>query len=255
MLREFLYLDESLVDQFVTQIDSGLIESEDVTTSNSKSKGGKLGLGSVTGNIDADSTSQSSFQRAMTPESKFNHLFSHLDATIVDLEHPLGFSEVVPRSFIEVDCEISIPMLGKVIAQPDEIADIGEMLRMFPGHDNSVNQETIDQIRMISNLSGKSIVCMGEVDEGLQTYLFKLDPKFLKLDLNDIECEAFVLGKVEKKFPVGQRYPLLNVPGMNLLNRKARRRMEKEQSYEQPLNEESEIEGPAAVLRVLAIYR
>ncbi|WP_284840004.1 DUF6414 family protein [Corynebacterium amycolatum] len=255
MLREFLYLDELLVNQFVSQIDFGLIESEDVTTSNSKSKGGKLGLSSVGGNIDAGSTSQSSYQRAMTPESKFNHLFPHFDVTTVDLEHPLGFSELVPRSFIEVDCEISIPMLGKVIAQPDEIADIGEMLRMFPGHKDSVNQETINQIRTMSSLSGRSIVCMGEVDEGLQTYLFKLDPKFLKLGLDDIECEASVLGKVEKKFPEGQRYPLLNVPGMNLLNRKARRRMEKEQSYEQPLNEESEIEGPAAVLRVLAIYR
>ncbi|WP_455550403.1 DUF6414 family protein [Corynebacterium rouxii] len=42
-LREFLYLDEELVNQFVSQLDFGLIDYEQVTQANEKTKGGEVG--------------------------------------------------------------------------------------------------------------------------------------------------------------------------------------------------------------------
>lgn len=89
---------------------------------------------------------------------------------------------------------------------------------------------------------------------GQLKFAFKLNDGGLRVDLGDLEGDAVVVGKVEKTWTEGKTYPLLSLPGLNLMNREARRKMEKEVSAA-PETAENSLEGPAATLSVIAIFR
>ncbi|MEL6051540.1 hypothetical protein QVH36_07910 [Corynebacterium rouxii] len=80
-------MDEELVNQFVSQLDFGLIDYEQVTQANEKMKGGEVGGRFAKGSVDANSSEEA-------------------------------------RSFVALDCEIFIPTAGKLIAQVDENANL-----------------------------------------------------------------------------------------------------------------------------------
>ncbi|MCT1664637.1 hypothetical protein M3B15_08610 [Corynebacterium sanguinis] len=254
-LREFLYLDEELVNQFVSQLDFGLVDSERITHANARSKDGKVSARVVEGGAGLNSSEEVIYDRALTPEAKFNRLFDNMNALTIDPENPVAYSDLKNRSFVALDCEISIPTVGKLIAQVDEIAPLGSLMSVITGGSDPKVVETMEQMQAFGEMAGKPIIAIGEVEHGLQNYFFKLNLDYLRTDLDGIECDAVVVGKVERKWPEGERHSLVNIPGMSLMNRKTRRKLLQQQEDVQPINAEMETEGPGASLRVIAIYR
>jgi len=81
-----------------------------------------------------------------------------------------------------------------------------------------------------------------------------LDREWLRCDLGDLEGEATVVGRVLKNWPEAQRHSLLTLPGLNLMSREQRRQWERGQS-DADGGEEMTLEGPAATMSVVAIFR
>jgi len=69
----------------------------------------------------------------------------------------------------------------------------------------------------------------------------------------DVEGRARVVGKVSKTVPLGRWKPYLTFPGMNLLPREKRRRLERQSPATGKENEY--LAGSALMLDILAIYR
>ena len=101
----------------------------------------------------------------------------------------------------------------------------------------------------ISGLNAGLLV-VGEDEETDWRVAAQLTDEFLH---GDIEGRACIVGKVSKLIPPGRWKPYLTFPGMNLVPREDRRRMERQAPA--PGSESEYLSGPALMLDILAIYR
>lgn len=119
---------------------------------------------------------------------------------------------------------------------------------------DEATEQMIGGLSALGSLGGNAVVAVGSVDSEALRFAFKLDREWLRCDLGDLEGEATVVGRVLKKWSEGQRHSLLTLPGLNLMNREQRRQLERDHSDGEG-SAEMFLEGPAATLSVVAIFR
>ncbi len=261
--REFLYLNGKLVDEFLAQAEGGIFDDE-------REKGTRSGEGSAKVGVKVSAAEASLARgkstadevervRRQTPESRFNRLHTSMSTTqdllVLDGSSGVLFSEVAPRSLVEIDCSVDVPQISRLLSSGNEISGLMDLMKMFaPEQVDEETERVVGGLSALSNLGGNAVVAIGSVESEALQFAFKLDREWLRCDLGDLEGEATVVGRVLKKWSQGQRHSLLTLPGLNLLNREQRRQLERDQ----PEGEGSEgmfLEGPAATLSVVAIFR
>lgn len=262
MQREFLYLDERLVDQFLAQVEDGLFDDEKEKESSTGRRDieGTVGAGPVRARAKADRGSERETERLwrQTPESRFNRLHPHLDLKYLDENGQDAYGKLDPRGMVEVECYVDVPTISRTLAGAEEIAGVAELIRQFtPGEVDPEIDKAIAGVSTVAQKTSGAVVATGEIGEGQAILAFKLSPQSLRVSLDELEGDAVVVGKVQRKWSEGQRYPLLNVPGLNLLNREDRRKLEREKKAPSSGSgdEAAFIEGPGASLTIIAIYR
>lgn len=265
-MREFLYLNPELVNQFLAQAEDGLYDeqSEREKTTGDRKAGASLGVSGAKaeGGIGRAQESELSRTRRQTPESRFNRL-AKLAATLPEDE----FSEINPESeniysllepgrLVAVDCYLDIPSIGRIFAEPGQVEGVFQMMKLFaPEQLDAESEKMIEGIKALSGGSGNAIVGTGEVDEGQPIVVFKLDKLNMRVStVDDLEGEVTVFGTVARRWPEGESYPILAVPGLGMLSRKERREMQKSGKPTAPEGD-AVVPGPGASISVVAIYR
>lgn len=155
-------------------------------------------------------------------------------------------------------CELFIPEVIQLAASAGEAQGALEMLQnLLPSAQRlglSVEglpdaDELSAYSSLIKGLRAKLIV-VGEDDRSAWQIAGHLEDQFRHAE---IEGRATVVGKVAKVITPGRWQPYLTFPGMNLIPRAERRRME---STPPPADQEDQyLHGPAVMLDILAIYR
>lgn len=264
-LREFLYLDARLVDQFLAQVEGGIYDEEREKSLSGKDGGFSAdvggGIGPVTlrgsGRRGASSSDEIERIRKQTPESRYNRLHEFLESgqTLQAVDTQSHFGDLKVRGIVAVECYVDVPTINRAMRESDSLSSLGELISAFaPQQQDPQFAEALEGMKKLNALTGNSVVATGEIGEGQLKFAFKLNDAGLRVDLGDLEGDAVVVGKVEKTWTEGKTYPLLSLPGLNLMNREARRKMEKEVSAA-PETAENSLEGPAATLSVIAIFR
>lgn len=197
--------------------------------------------------------------RRQTPESRFNRLHSWMstseDLVALDSSSGVLFKEVELRSLVEIDLDVDIPQVSRFLSAGNEMNGLLDAMKMLaPEAFDAEAQHAIDGLTALSSLGGNAVVATGEVESAAMRFAFKLDNEWLRCDLGDLEGEATVVGRVLKKWSEGQQHSLLTLPGVNLQDREQRRQMAEEQT-EGEGSEDMFMEGPAATLSVVAIFR
>src|SRR5688572_29598659 len=82
-LRRFLYLNESLTDEFLAQLEGGLYSEESQTVTDTKERGGSLGgrVGPLEGKASKGSAGEETTERTIrqVAEGAFTRLAEHLE--------------------------------------------------------------------------------------------------------------------------------------------------------------------------------
>lgn len=261
MLREFLYLDSSLVDQYLAQVEGGLYDNEREKLGDASSRasnaGANAGISQEAGSVSSSRSEEVERVRRQTPESRYNRLHEALYASYLSLdESSTGvFEQLQVRQMVAADCYVDIPSLSRTLANASALEGMADLMKMFaPEKVNGDVENTLGGIAKLSAFSNGNVVATGELGDGEAKLAFKLSQDSLRVPLEELEGEAVVIGRVQKKWPQGQRYSLLNIPGLNVMSREDRRKMEKETKPEnQPQG--TFVEGPGASLSVVAIFR
>jgi hypothetical protein len=143
VLRRFLYLDSSVVDELVSQIEGGLYgeEAQRIVTGSGRKRGGELGVGlggaSAKGSAGRESSTQDERARTMeqTPESRFARLYDSLAS-----EGAIQWLEVLDEEIwnqlrrgevIEVDGIVALSGLNKLLALADQFGPILGAMQTF----------------------------------------------------------------------------------------------------------------------------
>lgn len=264
MLRRFIYLDRTALDQYVTALEGG-------RTTESTTRLMRTGTG--TGGFDAKLISASgeksqeeeeSRTLADTDEARLARLLRAAEAE----PEALGWVEVVQPdtdldgiglgAMLAWECDLYIPEIVQTLARSGEaLGAIGMMQNLLPmarrlGLDTEglPNDEEMGAVSGFISGMDASLVVVGEDDETDWRVAGQLDEGSI---LGDVEGRARVVGKVSKTVPLGRWKPYLTFPGMNLLPREERRRMERQSPA--PGKENEYLAGPALMLDILAIYR
>jgi hypothetical protein len=259
-LREFLYLNPQLVEQFVGQVEDGLYDEEAEREQRARDGKGKLGGGPISVEGGTGSQTETSRTVRQTPESRFNRLSelinSQEDLLISVDESATGlYGRFVPGRLVDATCYVDVPSMGRFLAQTQELDGLAQLMEVFAP--NMIDEEAakaIQGIRAIGNRFSGSVVATGEVREGEPTLVFKLATEHLRVAIGDLEGEAHVFGVVHRRWPEGERYPLIAVPGLELMSRTERREMARS-GQQQTEDDGAYLDGPGVTISVVAIYR
>jgi hypothetical protein len=263
--REFLYLDEKLVTELLAQVEDGIYDEDEHTTATGTDQrggiDGRVGTKEVhlAGKRDHSETGSEQHRRVtrQTPESRFNRLHEALSGDLARVAHdvPDLWRKIEARELVEVDGYVDIPTFGRALASADELGGLMQMMQMLaPDQVTPEAERAITGVRAMQSVMRGSLVATVELEEGDPTFITKLDEQWLRVSTGDLEGEASVLGRVKRRWPEGQSYPLLAVPGLDVMSRKDRRAAERRGGQAEQ-SSELMLEGPAATLSVVAIYR
>jgi hypothetical protein len=264
MLRRFLYLNETTVDSYLGVIEGGLSDETRRRMGERGTRGGDAGIkASVAAAKFSGQREHSQEEENVirdTPEWRFDRLMNELESDPERwnyeriLESEGMFDRLSTGLLMAVDCEIEVPPMSRLFAQPDQLSDmldvledLGPLASAFGGSlEGMPDPEQIRAVRSFTKLK-TDLVIVGDVDESAPRLAGKLDQSHLR-EMPD--GEATLVGKVSRRWKEGEHYPLMALPGAALMSRAQRRNAE-------PVDPDDEnvLPGPAITLDVLAIFR
>ncbi len=264
MLRRFLYLDDAALTEYVTALEGGL--TTEATTRSTRSGSAAAGVDAKLVRASGERARENEETRTFsdTPESRFDRLLRAGAATPEDLgwvevvQPDIDLADIGVGAMISWECEVFVPDIIQTLARSGEAmnalstiqellplaADLGLKTDGLPSR-----AEMRAASRFISGI-GASLLVVGEDDDTEWRVAGRLEDSCIR---GSMDGRARIVGKVSSVVQVGQWKPYVTFPGMNLLPRDERRKLER-----QPPASGKEAEylpGPAVMLDVLAVYR
>lgn len=264
MLRRFLYLDSEALGAYVSGIEGGFLTGATARELRGGAVKGGLDAKLATAGAERSKEFEESRTLADTDESKFDRLLAAAKADadglgwVEILEPDAALADLPIGMMISWECEVFVPDIVRTLSASGEAVDAMNMMRdLLPmasafGLDTEglPNTEELEAAsRMVSSLKATMLV-VGEDDTTEWKVSGQLHDRHLRADP---EGRAILVGKVSQRLQEGRSKPFLTFPGMGLVSRDERRRLER--TKPEPGKEGDYLLGPALVLDVLAIYR
>lgn len=268
MLYNFAYLNQDLLDSYISALEGGLRESELTKSTGSKGLGGSVGFSTTSVKADNSSALENTVTVSDHTASRFHRLLKHADSREEELnwheilEPNSDFSERQMRlgEILSWECDVYMPEIVALTLEGSQmnrmVNSLGSLIPMMQkmGVDTP-DQELAGKLEVVgeftSMLKNPPVVVGDDEDTTDYKIIGKLDPKFIQNDLSSLDDRFRVIGKFQKRISTGNWYPLLSIPGQG----RAQRR---KAGNNAPKNEQEEgnfVKGPAVVVDVLAIFQ
>lgn len=268
MLIKADYLNEEDLNAYIAHLEGGLRSTGSTTTSGASGASARLGIKVAEAKGRRESTSESSVVLDDVSASRLKRLIDagHDDpeslgwVTILDSSD--DFNNLGLGAMVEWECDVHVPELLELVDKKSEIEDLLSLYNVAvesgnlfginaesPGMPNKEEQTAIFDVLDHLNLV---LAVIGKDDEEDWKVVGSLKKEWVREGAS-FDGRFRVLGKVQRIVRRGKWYPLVSLPGMDALNRKQRRKIEKDGPEEG--QEDNFVEGPAVVLDFLAIYR
>ncbi|MCW2745287.1 MAG: hypothetical protein JWM48_1837 [Mycobacterium sp.] len=264
MLRRFLYLDTASLYEYVAALEGGALTDSVEREVRRRKGGGGLDAKLVKASGEAGSENELTQSRSDTDAARFDRL---LKAAAVRAES-LGWVEVADPdtdflgigigAMVSWECDLYIPQLLQAFSKSGEAAESLAMIRDLLPIAQELGLETAGipdiakldgMAAFLAGVSAKTMV-VGEDDPTDWRIAAHLQDDYIR---GSLEGRARIVGKVTKIIGAEQWMPFLALPGMNLISRTERRRLERQA----PTAEQADnyLNGPALILDLLAIFR
>lgn len=270
MLIKAQYLDHDDLLSYIAIVEEGVRQSGSSKSTSTNKFGGSIGAGPA----KADTTRAGEIENTVNTEdhdcSRLARLIEagrtnsedHAWVEALDPDHE--FSSIGIGAMVDWECDVYIPDFIKLLSNPGELKGaLNTMQTLTPsakalGLNTSGIPEPSKMKAMNAFLNGLEIfkstpVVVGEDSSTDWRVVGALNKQWIHQGAC-FDDRVRIIGKVTKKIiETDKWYPFFSLPGMNLVNRNERRRMEREG----PGNDSEKdqfIHGPLLVLDYLAIY-
>ena len=268
-LRNFLYINQKLLDDYISAIDGYVYEEEtqkfNETNQKSANANAKvLGIGGD-GKYEKQSSEEVERKVRISDAAKFDKLFNYLSA---DEYSPLKYYEMLNDEefnnlsrddFIEV---LVTPRFSKMKELSDTVKKISSLAGVFESITqqslfDAKSEEAISGISLLGSLKSENgISCVFSFEDEKFPLVARLDENYFKCELSQFIGQFYMLCKIQKKIIKGQSVKLDEIfedikrlP----LNREQRRKMPK--NLDNPDVIRDVIKGPALQVIHIAIYQ
>ncbi|WP_271290728.1 hypothetical protein [Propionibacterium freudenreichii] len=262
MLRNFIYLNLTSLESYLSAMEDGLRNSAETRAIKSGAVKGGVNAKLLSVGGEKERGSEETTSRVDTPEARYERLDQLMRKDVkhsgwVDIAHGnVSPNDIKFGALVELECDIIIPDaikilssrgLGAAVEQLESLAQVGELF----GADveKMPSKDELNAMKKFQGLLGSDVMFIGESEDIEWSVAGKLSAEYLRAE---VEGHARIVGKVSAQWGKGSWKPLLAIPGMNLLPRRQRREMEKKGPEDG--QKDNWLEGPAIMLDVLAIY-
>lgn len=265
-LRNILYIDIDLIDDYVSMIDGYTYDEETIISSRNNEKKEESGMSDIS--IDSTITSgckeTSKKVAKITDATKLDRVIRYLQS-----EDELKYYEEIQcndwdnvrrEDFMEILVKprlTKVSEFGKIAKDLKEIAD---MIQICTGEKimDKKSNNVLKGMESLSAIKSKNIfACVFDFENKQFPAIAYLDEKYLKSTKEKlIQHEYCLLCKVQKKVNKGEFIELDNLfEGISAIatNREQRRKMPKNLSNPDEIKDK--IKGPAFVVTPIAIYQ
>lgn len=268
ILRDFLFLDERAVSQYLEQLEGGAYDEESIR--HQGEKGSTFGGGARVGSLEAraerkavNNEERSAVVR-QTPSSRFSRFHGLVsDADLLqelpNLDEDI-WSQLEVGEMVEVSASLTIPDVVKgldMVQSAQSLLPIVSAFNDLMPNDQRIDRQELatvqDQMPVVSGMANqlaqRAVPCIVKVAVNPRFQFFtKLPRESLNVpDIERLDGEATVLGKIQRI--LGKRDSIsidAEVAGITLPRAQRRK---------QAASSSQEIGHPAAVLTPIAIWR
>lgn len=268
-LRNFLYINQKLLDDYISAIDGYVYEEETQKFNETNQKAANanakvFGIGGD-GKYEKQSSEEVERKVRISDAAKFDKLFNYLSE---DEYSPLKYYEILNDEefnnlsrddFIEV---LVTPRFSKMKELSDTVKKISSLAGVFESITqqslfDAKSEEAISGISLLGSLKSENgISCVFSFEDVKFPLVARLDEKYFKCELSQFVGQFYMLCKIQKKIIKGQSIKLDEIfedikrlP----LNREQRRKMPKK--LDNPDVIRDVIKGPALQVIPIAIYQ
>ena len=268
-LRNFLYLNTKVVEDYIAAIDGYTYdeESQEIATSKENTMAGKGAIGVVSGNGSHTGKQSEGVKRSVhiSDAAKFEKIYKYLNSGEEDglkyyeFLNDSEYDKLYRDDFLEV---LVTARFSKMKELTDSVKKIAKLEAVF---ESITDQQILDQkateaVNGFSALgqlkSGKEISCVFEFEDGNHPLVAYLDENYFRCEQGSFVGQSYLLCKVIRKIPKGQSIKLDEIfddVKKLSLNRAQRRTMPK--NLDNPADLRDVIKGPALVVLPIAVYQ
>jgi hypothetical protein len=269
MLRNFLYLDESIVNEFIAQLEGGVYEVDQVTvrSQGGHSARGRVGLAPIGAEIAGGRSKEQETERKViqTGPSAFNRLFGLLDESgqiqpINALDRAI-WSQLRRGEVLDIEASVSLAGFTKLFDLATQMQQLAKVAAVFERPFEQTATASVGQITDFATLMHSDWIPVVAKPIGSPKYRFlaRLDRRKLLVDPMEIEGEAMLFGKLQRILGKGEELPVADVfPAWSALPIAKRRELEgklRAADFARFGLGETTIRPPGALLTAVAIYR
>ena len=266
-LRNFLYINTKILDDYVAAIDGYIYDEEQQKTSSKKQKSGDVKGGvpilQASGVVQDETAQEIQRSVKISDAAKFDKVFSYLskdgELKYYEFLSDNEFRDLGRDDFIEV---LVTPRFSKMKEISDSVKRFGQLAQTIQGLTNqqvldSEAEATITSISALGELTpNKEISCVFNFEDNQFPMVAYLDEQYFKGTQDRFVGQFYMLCKIQKKILKGQNIKLdeifediKSLP----LNRAQRRNMPK--NIDNPDIIRDVIHGPAMVVIPIAVYQ
>ena len=268
-LRNFLYLNTKVVEDYIAAIDGYTYdeETQEVATSNENAVTGKGALGVASGSGSHTGKQSEEIKRSVriSDAAKFEKVHKYLRS---DEDDGLKYYEFLTDedytglyrdNFLEVLVTARFSKMKEITDSVKKFAELAAVLETVTDQkllDKKATEAVQGFLALGQMKSGKEIACVFEFEDGKHPLVAYLDENYFRCGQDNFVGQAYLLCKIIRKVPKGQSIKLDEIfddikklP----LNRAQRRNMPK--NMDNPAELRDVIKGPALVVLPIAVYQ
>ncbi|MEA2683135.1 MAG: hypothetical protein QOK05_1463 [Chloroflexota bacterium] len=268
ILRDFTYLNRDLVQRFLGQLEEGLTQDAQTTTTRggSKGAGGGVTAGPMTGRVDLRKTAGHEVSQTVsqTPASEFARL--HRLMTEADGIQPLAamddgiWGQIQKNEVVELEVVVEVAGMAKATQFLRTAERLAPVLRAFGAADES----QLDQVKMWGSALGSADnnkLPLAATLAGARRFHFfsELDVSHLLIDADAMDGEMTLLGMVQRKFAPTEQFAIPGgFPGIEMVPRAQRRKLvrgAKPEGDAAGVVGPIVVKGPGGIITPIALYR
>lgn len=268
-LRNFLYLNTKLIEDYIATIDGYTYDEEYRATavSSENALAGKGAIGIISGNGSHAGKQSEEVKRSVhiSDAAKFEKIYKYLKS---DEDDGLKYIEYLSEADYDVlhrDDFLEVLVTARFSKMKELTDSVKKITELATALERNTNQQILDEkateamngfLALGQMKSGKEISCVFEFDNGKYPLVAYLDGNCFRCVQDSFVGQAYLLCKIIRKVPKGQSIKLDEIfddikklP----LNRTQRRNMPK--NMDNPVELRDIIKGPALVVLPIAVYQ
>jgi hypothetical protein len=261
-LRQFLYYDESLVDDFLAQLEGGQAGDVKKRAQVQRNRKGEASVGAgparVGGGLGRNVTEETEAVIRQGRASNFQRLYDLLVETgelmeVCDELDETMWNSIKRSSLLELDLQMTVPPMARLFADPGAFANMGALIKTVSPESMSPDAEkVVDMLGTLANMGvgqGGTLTAIGNPPGTSYKLVMRLDRKSI-IPGAELDGETTVLFKMARKLKPEEKELVIDLPGMATMGAEMRQSMTQSDD-----TGNLAVQGPGAIVVPIAIYR